>query len=167
MAGAIIGPPGIEKIDSASRFLKGASEFSKKVEKARTFLRPYSVAVRKRAYAADLANTLDDEIRSSLAKNGRSYDEFLALGRSRLTAFFTDIPCLDVEIEIGSQRNGFWNRSVDPNDLIDLSFLSVAIPYCDFVVTEKFWVDLAIRANLHNKYKTVLTCPHYLVRFLS
>jgi hypothetical protein len=44
----------------------------------------------------------------------------------------------------------------EPNDLEDLSALSIAIPYCDVVVTEKQWVHLARRAGLDSRLQTVV-----------
>ena len=167
MHALLVGPPFPYNDKVSENFLGGAKEFAKEADKARELIKPYSSAVRKRGYAAVLANILDSEIRQSLAKFGITYDQLLALGRKKLIALFSDIPCLDVEIEIGSQRNGFWNRPVDPNDLVDISSLCVAIPYCDAVVTEGFWVDLACRAKLNGKYSTHITKdPASLIRVL-
>ena len=38
----------------------------------------------------------------------------------------------------------------------DIGFLSLAIPSCDAVITEAFWVDLARRRGLNERYETVL-----------
>jgi hypothetical protein len=47
-------------------------------------------------------------------------------------------------------------RPVGRNDLTDLLFLAVAIPYCDIVVTERFWADIARRTTLLETYSTVV-----------
>jgi hypothetical protein len=167
MHAMIIGPPfpGMENVSNS--FLGGADQFAKEADKAREMIKPFSASLRKRGYAASLAQILDNEIRESLSKYGIEYDQLLSLGRRGLMQFFSEIPCLDVEIEIGSQRNGFWNRPVDPNDYVDISSLCVAIPYCDAVVTEGFWIDLAQRAKLDQKYSTLLTKdPSSLLRVL-
>jgi len=44
-------------------------------------------------------------------------------------------------------------RSVKPNDIWDLA-LNVAIPYCDVVVTERAWCNIARRAGLDKMNET-------------
>lgn len=46
------------------------------------------------------------------------------------------------------------SRSIKSNDLDDIMALSVAIPYCDIVVTEKFWSHEACAQNLDEIYNT-------------
>jgi len=113
-------------------------------------------AVRKRAYVADLTLGLQNDISKILAAYGYSFDWFLNLGRSRLIEFFHSMPSLDVEIELATERDEFWNRPIDPNDLVDIAFLSVSVPYCDYVVTERFWLDLIQRKGLDKKYGTIV-----------
>lgn len=48
------------------------------------------------------------------------------------------------------------NRPIHENDFFDIMHLSSAIPYCDVVVTEKKWVDLAKQAKLDELYNTIL-----------
>lgn len=55
-----------------------------------------------------------------------------------------------------SERDELRSREIDANDVMDVSFLSVAIPYCDIIVTEQFWVDLAKRNRLDQAYCTIL-----------
>ena len=45
-----------------------------------------------------------------------------------------------------------WERQ----DLIDISALAVACVYCDIVVTERFWVHAARRAELEQRFGTTL-----------
>lgn len=46
---------------------------------------------------------------------------------------------------------------IEPNMTNDIMFLSVAIPYCDIVVTEKFFTGVAKQENLHEIYNTRIT----------
>jgi hypothetical protein len=78
------------------------------------------------------------------------------LGPEGLIKFFEDMPTTDIMMNLRNQRNNQFEKAIEPNDLNDLSFLSVAIPYCDVVVTEKQWVDLAKRKGVDRKYNTVL-----------
>jgi hypothetical protein len=63
-------------------------------------------------------------------------------------------PSLDVEINLFVVRDEHWDRQIPPNDEIDLGFPPVAIPYCQTVVTEKFWTHVVQRVKLDSKYKT-------------
>jgi len=83
--------------------------------------------------------------------------DFLGLGKERLMEFMSEVPTLDVEIEIATTRDDHWNRKVDPNDMVDISVLSVAVPYCDILVTEKFWAHVVKTKHLDEKYDTFVT----------
>jgi len=48
-------------------------------------------------------------------------------------------------------------RSFDKNDYKDISFLATAVPYCDVVVTEKFWTSLIKSNKLDQKFNTSVT----------
>ena len=137
-------------------FERRAHLLGDKVERARAVGKAYSKAERKRAYVAELTYHLQPELTQVLALYGKTLRNLLDLGKSRLTAFFEQVPTLHVEVELATERDDFWNRLVDPNDMVDVSFLSVAIPYCDIVVTEKFWTDLAKRKKLGQRYETVV-----------
>ena len=43
-------------------------------------------------------------------------------------------------------------RSVQPNDIIDVAHLSGAVPYCDIVVMEKMFASICKRIKLDKKY---------------
>lgn len=139
-----------------SDFERRATVYAQSVEEARSAGRNYSKSVRKRAYVADLTYYLQPRLARALASYELTLTDFLGLGKQQLMSFFESVPTLDVEIELATERDGHWDKEVDPNDMTDISFLSVAIPYCDVVVTEKFWADLAKRKKLDEKYETVV-----------
>ena len=68
------------------------------------------------------------------------------------------LPLLDVEINLHVERNEHRDRKVEPNDEIDLGFLSLAVPYCHVVITEKFWASVVCRLKLDQKYGTFIGC---------
>lgn len=49
------------------------------------------------------------------------------------------------------------NKPFHKNDFTDMMYLAAMIPYCDFVLTEAKWVDLAKQAQLDKTYNTVLS----------
>lgn len=142
---------------------KGIADFehraavcAQRVERARLLGKSYSKAVRKRAYVRDLTHYLQPELVRILASRRQTFGDFLNLGRKRLVTFFESVPTLNVEIELATERDEHWDKRVDPNDMTDISFLSVAIAYCDIVVTERFWTDLARRKKLDKEYSTAI-----------
>jgi hypothetical protein len=50
-----------------------------------------------------------------------------------------------------------WDRKAQANDVADFAHLSVAVPYADIVVTEKFWTHLVRAERLDKKYNTRVT----------
>ncbi|GEP65190.1 hypothetical protein CBE01nite_29580 [Clostridium beijerinckii] len=48
-------------------------------------------------------------------------------------------------------------RKIDKNDFKDIMFLSMAIPYCDVVITERFWTGLITENGLDKMYDTVIS----------
>lgn len=54
------------------------------------------------------------------------------------------------------RRDQHRDKPVAENDLNDISALAMAIPYCDIVVTENFWTNIARHEKLDSIYKTVV-----------
>jgi hypothetical protein len=83
---------------------------------------------------------------------------FESLGKEGMIGLLHDLPTTDVEYEL--MLKVFDNPQIkrDAGDLIDVTSLAVAIPYCDVVVADKLWVDLVGRTDLSTRYDTdVLT----------
>jgi hypothetical protein len=108
------------------------------------------------AYAAIHTTTFSMELQRSLPEIGRTVDDWGNAGPSRLMEFWESIPSLHVEMELNTQMHRQKSKAWTTHDDRDIGFLSLAIPACDVVVTEKFWVDLAHRRKLDAHYDTVL-----------
>jgi len=54
------------------------------------------------------------------------------------------------------QRDQQFQRPIPKNDFNDIWFLTLAIPYCDIVVTEKMWTTIARQAKLDTKCNTMI-----------
>lgn len=100
-------------------------------------------------------NDIDSLLQEALARHGISRDEFAQLGEHRLRAFLNDMPWQRAEMHLKRQ----WAKNPDlrphDSDLIDWGFLSMAVSYCDIVVTEKQKADLFSRG--FNTRATVIT----------
>jgi hypothetical protein len=137
-------------------FTRNAASYAQEIERKRNLGKKYSKVIRKRAYIGDLLLRDQEIFIMVFAQFGLSFKDFLSKGKKHITSFFEQIPIYDVEIGLATERNEHWDKSIDPNDMTDIGFLSVAIPYCDIVITEKFWADLAKRKKLSDKYKTTI-----------
>jgi hypothetical protein len=56
-----------------------------------------------------------------------------------LSDLLKDLPSRAVAVELRKQRHANLQTQWEPNDLEDIASLSVAVPYCDVVVTERQW----------------------------
>jgi hypothetical protein len=112
---------------------------------------------------------------ADLVVNGPPLEEFktalIALGIRREefnVSFFHSIPTIDVLVTLIRARDRDFGRAIDRNDAKDVTFLSVAVPYCNVVVLENFWGHIVQSTGLDRKYDTrVLTEVSDLRRHLT
>jgi hypothetical protein len=95
-------------------------------------------------YAINLSD-IDSLLQEALARHQISLAEFAQLDKLRRRAFLDDMPWQRAEMHLKRQ----WAKNADlpprDSDLIDWSFLSLAVSYCDIVVTEKQTANLFSR----------------------
>ncbi len=108
-------------------------------------------------YAATLWLEFYGHIERCLAEIGRSTKDWGAKGPIALTEFWADIPTLNIEMELHCQMHKMKSRRWDKNDNMDISSLASAIPVCDYVFTERFWIGLYRKRSLHSKFKATLS----------
>ena len=106
--------------------------------------------------ARELVWTVGADIIPLLARAGTSLEAIMWRGKSWLSEFVTDIPSLAVTMAIRDQRLRGGSRSFTGNDARDITHLSVAVPYCDIVVTDKDARNAMKRADLGNRLKTTV-----------
>ena len=70
--------------------------------------------------------------------------------------FLKQFPLLYTNICLHNGIEKIPNRPYNVNDIPDIASFSFAIPYCDFVIGEKFLISNARRENLHLLYNTKL-----------
>lgn len=68
-----------------------------------------------------------------------------------------EFPAVYTYVSLTSERDLQKHREIEENDLNDMMALSVAIPYCDTVVTENFWTHLSKQVGLNELYDTNVT----------
>jgi len=90
------------------------------------------------------------------ARAGVTREEFYSLGAEGLLRFVQLLPSRHVNFELQKLR---YEDSALPRregDLLDLEALSIAVAYCDVVITERHWVHLIKRAGLHKLRNTTV-----------
>ena len=132
--------------------MEGVQEY----ERRRSTWAGEDVDFTRRAYAVLLTKVLWVELQRSLQEIGRTVSDWGNAGTERLMQFWESIPAFHVEMELSMQMHRQKSKPWTIRDDRDIGFLSLAIPSCDAVITEAFWVDLARRRGLNERYETVL-----------
>lgn len=143
--------------EASLEYMSSISDLVEKRERLRSISMPYHISTRKNIYLAQLTNDRKDTIERILGRHGFVFNDFLDLGKSEIVKTYESVATLDVNINLSFVNNNNNNREISPNDLIDIDSLSVAIPYSDVVVCEKYMANIALQKKLNEKYNTVIT----------
>jgi len=142
-----------ENKETAKRYKGRTIEYAQRIERARIKNdgKPYSRKTLRFMYARNLILDIQEELFNFSQKYEFDVDTFV-----EKLGLFENVPALDVQLTLTTERDRNLNKPVSPNDLVDLSHLSVAIPYCDVVVPDSHWASLAKieRLGLEEKYNT-------------
>jgi hypothetical protein len=112
---------------------------------------------RRRAYIASLLLDFQELYLRAMTKIGKRFPEDIeSLRMEDKLRLVTEVPPLDVEVALATQHLQQWDRPEEINDIRDIGHLCMAVPYCDVVVTERYWIDKLRREKLDEKYQTVL-----------
>ena len=95
-------------------------------------------------------------INNALSIYTKTIVDITSNSEAKAIAFLESIPILDVETTLITLRNMQHDREIHENDWADLNALVVAVPYCDIVITEKFFHNLTVRSKLDKKYNTIV-----------
>jgi hypothetical protein len=106
-----------------------------------------------RAHLARSAIDFSGDIRRGLVECGLALPAGDEQVRWWLTQVLDSVPELRVRIDLGVLRDRQRDRPIEGNDLRDLDALSVAIPRCHVVVTEKFWHALTRQSQLEHRFR--------------
>jgi hypothetical protein len=89
----------------------------------------------------------------ALVDRGRDLDE-VATSRESIRAFADSMPSADVHTTLVEAAHRNRQKSWSPNDIFDVDALSIAVPYCDVVVTERYASHVLHAAHLPRGTKT-------------
>jgi len=129
-----------------------AVELASRVEAFRDSAQARPKSYRRNEYIRQTTEFYQPLIESILAEMGCTLDQLANKLGGDWAGFFDSIPVINVLTELSTERDDQMNRAVDPNDYADVVALGTAIPYCDVVVTERFWTELAKRKRLDEEY---------------
>jgi hypothetical protein len=119
--------------------------------------RKCSHSLRKRAHIARLFMDMQDQYLTPMRTLGKRREDIEFLDMEDRLRLITEVPPLDVEVSLAVQHQQQWDRQEVMNDVRDISHLCMAIPYCDAVITERYWVDKVEREKIDEKYNTIVT----------
>jgi len=103
--------------------------------------------------ATAIADILDP-LQAVCARLGVDPVRLFAGGAEMLSSLVYAIPSRWVEREMRRLRHANPQMQWKGNDLNDVMALSVAVPYCDVVVTERQWTHLVRVAKVDQRFKT-------------
>lgn len=95
-------------------------------------------------------------LQPALTNAGMTIDDLFARGADDVTQFVHAIPTADVFVTFTKANLKNLHRGWKKNDIHDMDALTVAISYCDIVVTEKHAHAQMTRAGMGQKYSTKL-----------
>lgn len=103
-------------------------------------------------YAQGVLSDIQAALSPVPAGTQSAIDRLFGLRGPDFLAAIGQIPTVNVLVRIGEAIARDTNQPTKPNDLWDLSFLSLSIPYFDAVVTERTWVHHASSLGLSGRY---------------
>jgi len=107
-----------------------------------------------RALVASVFLDILDPVNDAFARAGISAAELDT--RDAITDFVMSLPSMHVAYEMRRIRHRNPQQSWKPNDLNDIAALSIAIPDCEVVVTERHWRGVLTDAHLDTRYGTAI-----------
>jgi hypothetical protein len=107
-----------------------------------------------RALAARMLINLGDPFHEAQVRARVATDDVLGLQAEGLTDFMLDLPSQAGVLELHWLLHDNPENKWAANDLVDITYLSLAVAYCDVVVTEKKWTHLFNRTDLPARFDT-------------
>lgn len=105
--------------------------------------------------AQEYVGELPELLTQALERAGIRQNEWLTT-RDDLTAFLLALPSRRVSVAIKGRYLQDLNHNWTVNDLRDIMALSIAVPYCDVVVTDRQVCDAVTRAGLDTTFGTTV-----------
>ncbi len=102
----------------------------------------------------DVGKALMEGLQEIGVSRQKFFDQFSTL--PEFIQFFASVHTLNVTLTLTLAQDQDLVRHIDQNDARDLIWLSVALPYSNLVVSEKYWGNMVRSRGLDRKYKTTV-----------
>ena len=129
-----------------------ARKYAAQVESVRAQWAQLPPPKRKAVFAEGLLQDTIESLHPVSPELRPVFDKLSTVAPDQLLAIIAGIPTMDVLFVLSERKTRDLSRPTDPNDLWDLAFLAPTIPYCQVVVTEKYWSHIAKATKLDAKY---------------
>ena len=105
--------------------------------------------------AYEMSNELLDPLEKACAERGYLWQDVQS-ERETLRRFTRSMPSTEVAIVLKATRHRDGTLRWTPNDITDVDALSLAVPYCDVVVTEKYAHHVLVASGVAKRMSTVV-----------
>lgn len=143
------------RLEAVRRYSADSAELIAGIESRRAVAAGESLALRRRAYGANLVIDELDFILDTGRRLGLNWRTVRDIGSSLVRSIIVAVPILNVERELVVRLED-QSRAITENDLRDMLAFMTVIPFADVVVAEKPFVNLARQARLGEAYGTRL-----------
>jgi hypothetical protein len=153
-------PPGAEVPDydpTATR--RVGQQFADEQERLRDARRPHGFHVGdrgRRAASVDVYAEFEKTFTEALELAKLHWGHLYDLGEEGMERMIRSVPTVLTHRELRRLRHEASPKQWEAGDLVDLTALAPAIVYCDIVVTERVWTDIADRAELGQRFGTTV-----------
>jgi hypothetical protein len=134
-------------------------QFADEQEQLREIRRPHGYHrgdQGRRATSVDVFAEFEGALTEALGLAGLHWGHMYALKEEGLEQLLRSVPTAFAHRELRRLRHEASQKTWETGDLVDLTALSSALVYCDVVVTERVWTDLAGRARLDQRFGTTV-----------
>lgn len=137
-------------------FSNGSDHLRSTIENRRKKHANETLAMRRRIYSALLLLNDLEFIISVARKIGLLWTSVSDIGDKLARHIITKTPTYYIERELALRLEA-ENRAIEENDFRDMQSFCAVIPYCDLVIGEKLFINLARQAGLGTKFDTQLS----------
>ena len=143
----------IEQIDQRNQELVDELEISRKIE----YSNPDKNKRKDINDARFFLTVIQDEFIKALSEFNLDHTKFMNhifSSKESAKTFMKSIPTAYTFQILNDARNQNFSRPIELNDFMDLAALSIAVPYCDVVVTEREWSNILNQKRIGELYST-------------
>jgi hypothetical protein len=133
--------------------------FAKEQEELRAVRRPrgfHRGDLGRRATSVDVFGEFEASFTEALQLAGLHWGNVYGLEREGMEGLLESVPTVFSHLELRRLRHEASPKPWEEGDLGDLTALAPAIVYCDVVVTERVWTNIAGRAKLGERFGTIV-----------